>query len=130
MGAAVVGQVDLPAGGAILNPGWTPTPHPRGSIGVVTVHSSSRGSPRRLARDVGGEHVGRPGGGAPVGRRTPAGRARVGRPGGHAPRPAGRAIPGLGQRHGRRPGAAGLDPGARVDPSEHEFGPKGCGPFC
>lgn len=59
MSAAVVGQVDLPAGGAILNPGWTPTPHPRGSVGVVTVHSSSRGSPRRLARDVGGEHVGR-----------------------------------------------------------------------
>jgi hypothetical protein len=43
-------------------------PCPASSVGVVTVQSSSRGSARGLAPDVGGEHVGLLGGGAPVGR--------------------------------------------------------------
>lgn len=117
-----VGQVGPPAGDAILNPGWTPTPltlvgpGPASSIGVVTVHSSSRGSARGLAPDVGGKHVGLLGGGAPVGRWAPAGRARVRRPGGHAV-PAALPIPGLSQRHGRRAGAASSGGHRRREPA-------------
>jgi hypothetical protein len=54
------------------------------SVGVVSVHSSSRGSACGLAPDVGGEHVGLLGGGPPVGRWAFAGRARIRRLGGHA----------------------------------------------
>ena len=76
---------------------------------------SSRGSARGLAPDVGGEHVGLLGGGTLVGRWAFAGRARIRRLGGHAV-PAEHPIPGLGQRDGRRAGAAGRGPDTGVVP--------------